>query len=29
LKRLDSYHDLIFSEKEKANVNIKAEDFEK
>ena len=29
LKRLDMYHDLIFSEKEKANVNIKAEDFEK
>ena len=29
LKRLDSYHDLKFDEKEKANVQIKAEDFEK
>ena len=29
LKRLDMYHDLIFSEKEKANVQIKAEDFKK
>jgi hypothetical protein len=29
LKRLDMYHDLIFSEKEKANVQIKEEDFKK
>ena len=29
LKRLDSYHDLKFDEKEKANVQIKAEDFKK
>jgi hypothetical protein len=27
LKRLDSYHDLIFDEKEKAKVNINPEDF--
>jgi genome maintenance exonuclease 1 len=27
LKRLDMYHDLIFDEKEKANVNINPEDF--
>ena len=27
LKRLDMYHDLIFDEKEKANVKIKEEDF--
>ena len=27
LKRLDSYHDLIFDEKEKAKVKIKEEDF--
>ena len=29
LKRLDMYYDLKFDEKEKANVQIKAEDFEK
>ena len=29
LKRLDSYHDLKFDEKERANVQIKAEDFKK
>jgi hypothetical protein len=29
LKRLDMYHDLIFDEKEKANVKIKEEDFTK
>ena len=29
LKRLDMYHDLKFDEKEKANVQIKAEDFKK
>ena len=29
LKRLDMYHDLIFDEKEKANVKIEAGDFEK
>jgi len=27
LKRLDNYHDLIFDEKEKANIQIKEEDF--
>lgn len=27
LKRLDMYHDLIFDEKEKANIQIKEEDF--
>ena len=27
LKRLDMYHDLIFDEKEKANVQIKETDF--
>ena len=27
LKRLDMYHDLIFDEKEKANVQIKSSDF--
>ena len=27
LKRLDSYHDLIYDEKEKANIQIKEEDF--
>jgi genome maintenance exonuclease 1 len=27
LKRLDMYHDLIFDEKEKANVKINPEDF--
>ena len=29
LKRLSMYHDLIFDEKEKANVKIEARDFEK
>jgi hypothetical protein len=29
LKRLDMYHDLIFDEKEKADVKIEAGDFEK
>jgi hypothetical protein len=29
LKRLSMYHDLIFDEKEKANVKIEAKDFEK
>ena len=29
LKRLDMYHDLIFDEKEKADVQIKEEDFKK
>jgi hypothetical protein len=27
LKRLDMYHDLMFDEKEKANVKITKEDF--
>jgi len=29
LKRLNAYHDIIFDEKEKADVKIEAGDFEK